>query len=299
VVNREVPIARISLYQPNVHEHNPLASVELSNPGDIDLPPGALALYQRSGEEAEMSYLGDARLGPLPAGESRIVSFAVDQAVRIDREEKSAQSIVSAKLAQGMLEVSHVEVLTTSYTIAGAASQARVVVIEHPRMMDWELSEPTGEHIEITPDAYRIPVEVAAGQTVSLQVVLKRPTTQVLRILDLSSNDIRAYAAAPELPEATRQVFAQIAVLQAKVAELQGVIANLQAELKLVTDDQARIRANLGAIPAGSDLHQRYVALMGQQEDQIQGIKAKVDETRKALDQARRDLSDYVAGIEL
>src|SRR5262249_4256432 len=116
---------------------------------------------------------------------------------------------------------------------------------------------------------------------------------------DLSSDDVRVYAAATELPEATRQAFEQIASRQAAVSDLQTELANLQTELKQVTDDQARIQANLKSVPSGSDLHKRYLVLLGKDEDQIQQIRVKIDEKQKALAAARQDLADYVAGLDL
>jgi hypothetical protein len=47
-VSREVPMERVSLYQPETHPTHPLAAVEIRNDGDSGLPPGVLTLYEES-----------------------------------------------------------------------------------------------------------------------------------------------------------------------------------------------------------------------------------------------------------
>ena len=44
----------------------------------VGLPPGVLTIYEQTG--AGVAYVGDARLAPFPAGEKRLVSYAVDEA---------------------------------------------------------------------------------------------------------------------------------------------------------------------------------------------------------------------------
>src|SRR5690606_32021944 len=83
VVDRTVPADLVALYQQQIHATHPLASVHLTNDGETGLPPGILTLYERDAA-GSVSYIGDARLGALPAGESRLLSFAVDQKVTVD-----------------------------------------------------------------------------------------------------------------------------------------------------------------------------------------------------------------------
>ena len=87
IVVRDVPGTRLALYQPGTHGRHPLAAVELENDGASGLPPGSLTLYE-AGPAGAASYLGDARLANLPAGESRLVSYALDQKTTIDREDE-------------------------------------------------------------------------------------------------------------------------------------------------------------------------------------------------------------------
>jgi hypothetical protein len=143
IIDKEVPGELVSLYQPETHPRHPLAALKLTNNTDSSLPPGVLTAYRR-GADNVTSYDGDAQLSTVPIGEIRMLSFALDQKILIDREDKAEQRISKATLANGVFKASVVDQRTTVYTIKGAAKEDRRVVIEHPRAAGWEL---------ITPDA--------------------------------------------------------------------------------------------------------------------------------------------------
>jgi hypothetical protein len=102
IISRDVPAERVSLYQPDTHPRHPAGVAALTNDGATGLPPGILTLYETSGTLGT-AFLGDARLAAFPAGEERLVSFAVDQKVTVDREDLETERIASARIADGVL----------------------------------------------------------------------------------------------------------------------------------------------------------------------------------------------------
>ncbi len=187
IVQREIPAERLWLYQPEASARSPLASVRLRNDEDTTLPAGAMTVYERS-SRGVVTYVGDARLAPLPPGESRIVSFAVDRKVRIDREERGEEVFSRAKIQGGVLEIVRTARKVTVYTIVGAAREPRVVLIEHPRIAGWDLAEPR-EGVETTSDRYRIRREVAAGETARVTVSLEQPISHAVALTGLERAD--------------------------------------------------------------------------------------------------------------
>ncbi|HVK64597.1 MAG TPA: DUF4139 domain-containing protein, partial [Polyangium sp.] len=182
IVSESIPVERVSWYRYDVDARNPLASVRLTNNTETGLPPGILSIYENAQANEPTSFVGDARLGALPAGEDRLVSYAVDLDMRVNREEKFAQVVTGAKIARGVLEVRRVERRTTTYKIKGAADEARVLIVEHPRIQGFTLTAPTEGVIGATDTHDRIRREVPAGQTVTLEAVLERPIEQSIVI---------------------------------------------------------------------------------------------------------------------
>src|SRR5262249_26108655 len=58
LLDKDIPIVRLALYQPETSATHPLASVRLKNDTPNGLPPGVLTLYEDSA--AGVGYVGDA-----------------------------------------------------------------------------------------------------------------------------------------------------------------------------------------------------------------------------------------------
>src|SRR5690606_16569623 len=108
------------------------------------LPPGVITLYERDAS-GTVSYVGDAQLSVLPAGETRLISYALDQKVTVRAESRGSQTVTEVAIAQGVMTLTSREVHRTTYEIEGPAKEERVVLIEHPRWSGWTLVEPDEE----------------------------------------------------------------------------------------------------------------------------------------------------------
>jgi hypothetical protein len=296
IVDRAIPAERVSVYQPDVDARHPLSSVMLTNESDTGLPPGVITTYERG--TAGTTYLGDARLASLPAGEKRLVTFGVDTKVTIDRLDREAQTITLARVANGVLQLVRTERRTTEYAIAGAAREPRTVIIEQPRLTDYEIAAPR-EGVEVTADRYRIRVEVPAGTVTRMNVILERPIAERIAVAELSAADLGAYASAAELPPAVRAAFTRLATLRAAVDEKAADVKSIDAEVNRITAEQARIRENLKAVPAGTPLHARYLAQLGEQEDKLAALAQRRTEAQKALDVAQKALAEAIRTLNV
>jgi len=302
IVARAVPAERLDLYQPGTQPRHPLAALRLKNDGNGDLslagglPPGVLTLYEKVGNAS--AYVGDARLATLPAGESRLLSFAVDQAVTVDRSEQPSRTLSRATLADGVLQLTVTERQTTTYSIAGAAREDRTVVVEHPRRPGWTLVDPANPAPEATEAAYRLPVTVPAGKTVTLAVALERPQVERVGLADLAPEQVLAYAASAELPANVREALGKVASLRMTVAEKERRVADIEREQADIAREQERLRQNLSTLPRDSDLFKRTIAKMGDQETRLDTLSRDLGTARKDADAARTTLRDQVRAMK-
>ena len=298
ILSRPVPAEPLALYQPAVEPRHPLAVVRLTNDGASGLPPGVLTLYER-GANGDVTYVGDARLTALPSGEVRLLSFAVDQKITIDRSDGQTQTVSWGRIADGILELVTTDRATTTYTITGAAHEPRKVVIEHPRQPGWELVTPAPATVEMTADAWRIAADVAAGKTVSVVAATERPRQDRFELVDLPAAQINLAVNARALPADLRQAVAKVGQLRATVADRQHQADQLEQDMADLTRDQQRLRDNLQAVGATSDLGRRYVAKLGEQEDRLDRIGQDLTTAQAATEAARQALTDYVKGLKL
>ncbi|MBL8837801.1 MAG: DUF4139 domain-containing protein, partial [Alphaproteobacteria bacterium] len=215
IIDREVPAQSIALYQPETNPRNPFAAVRLGNDGEAGLPPGVLTLYERSA--GGLTYVGDARMGPVAGGQSRLLSFAVDTKTMIERRAEAAQSIATGTISGGLLRLTRIDRQTTTYRIAAPPREARQVAIEQARPTGWRLVSPATPAPEETATEWRFVRRVAAGETATLAVVLERPREETLRLLDLNPQQLAVFASANELSPAVRAAFTEIARLKRAV----------------------------------------------------------------------------------
>ena len=298
IVSRAVPAQIVALYQPGADARHPLAAVRLTNDSGAGLPPGVVTIYQPSAASGGETFVGDARLGAMPAGEGRLVAYALDQRTLVDREDKAGQTIAKMTIDRGVLSLTIVERQTTLYAVQAPQGEALDVLIEHPRMAGWDLVKPAGD-VETTETDYRLPLAVPAGGTATLEAVLEFRHLQTMQLVDLSRDQLVWYAQNGEVPQEARDAFARIAELRAAVDQTDRAIDEGNRQRSLILQEQERLGDNLASVPAGSDLADRYLTKLAEQEDLIEQQLARLDDLAGQRESRQQALRDYIAGLKL
>lgn len=295
----KLAMARLSVYQPDTHPRHPLAAVELTNGADSGLPPGVLTIYEDSAAVKGTSYVGDARLPSLAAGEKRLVTYALDSKVSIDRNTQSDAVEGKVSIAGGVVKSAQTVREKTTYTIKAPPKESRRVVIEHPRRGDFTLISPKAEDVEVTDGYYRIAVDVAAGEEKTADVVLERVLWQSYAVENFSLDDLLSYASTRgEMDKATRKVFAELAEVRRAIDTLDAKIAQLSGEREMIFADQTRVRDNLRSLSGTSDIQQRYLKKLGEQETRIADIDDEVVKLQRQRAEQEAVMKKKIADIQ-
>lgn len=294
VIDRQLPAQRLALYEPNTSARNPIAALKLVNDGETGLPPGILTLYERD-KAGAVAYVGDARLSAFPAGETRLVAYAVDQKIVIEREAAQAEQLATGSIAQGILHYSNVVRQTVAYRIKGPAAEPRQLIVVQPRLAGWSLVKPDVKGVEVSEGNYRVPFQLPGGdQTQTLEIVQERTTFQEVRLLDAPPDQIKVFAQAREFDAKTRDMLTRIIQLQQGLADARQRGAKIAADRDRIVEDQGRLRENLGQVPPNSDLQRRYLASLDKQETELEALKAREAAADKAVETAESALQSYI-----
>lgn len=297
-VSREVPMERVALYQPDTHPRHPLAAVELKNDGDTGLPPGVLTLYEESALLKGTSFVGDANMPVVARGDKRMVSYALDSKTAIDREQKSQSTEGRISVSQGVMRTAMTTRYETIYTIKAPEKEERTVVIEHPRMGDYQIVSPDPKEVEVTDSHYRIRVPVKAGEKKTLNVVLEHQGWQSYTIASFSTPQLAAYATdRGQLDASTRKAFARMAEVRRNMDDIDRKSAELERQRSTIFQDQQRVRENLRSLTGTSDVQQRYLSKLNEQEDLISKIDAQRDEMAAKRQKLESDLNKLIAEL--
>ena len=297
IIDRQVPAARLALFQPDTAARNPLAAIRLTNDGDTGLPPGIITIYERD-KAGYVTYVGDARLSGFPIGETRLLAYAVDEKIVVERDVAQTDHIATGTIANGALRLSRVVRQTTTYRVRGPAKEPRQLIVMQRRLPGWTLAKPDAKGVELSEGNYRIPFQLPGGdQTQTFEVVQEQTQQQEIRLVETAADQIRVYAQAREFDAKTREALTKVLQLQQSVAEAQRKVTQVDGERQQIVQEQARLRDNLARVPGNSDLQRRYLATLDKQETDLEALAKRRADAEKGVEAAREALRTYVASL--
>ncbi len=297
IIDREVPVRRLALYQSETHARHPLAAIEVRNDGTTGLPPGILTIYERGASAGQAAYVGDARLSGLPVGDKRLLSYALDTRTIVEREVGQTQRVARGSIAGGVFRYTTTLTQTITWRIRPPANEGRNMLLEHPGAAGWTVIQPDPRTVEISENRFRVAASIPPAAQTNVELVLERPMEQAISLASASSDTIAAFARNTELDKPTRDAFARIMALQSDVARQQQRLTQLDNERQAIVADQERLRGNLGAVPRESDLYKRYLARLEDQENVLEKLAGDRAAAEQALTAARQALSEFIARL--
>src|SRR5262249_7817178 len=91
-----------------------------------------------------------------------------------------------------------------------------------------------------------------------------------------------------------------------RVVELRGALEQTRAELARreqrigeMTQEQVRIRENMARLAPNSELSNRYVKKLDQQETELEGLRREIEGCKETEDAQRRTLNEFLLGLDL
>ena len=290
IVTEPIKAKKISIYNANTNAIYPMNGVSLTNSTSLFLKAGPATFFDSG------TYAGDGRLPDMPAKSNRVITYALDQAVRVDRGNAQGSSTeVDVNIARGVMIIQRRELLEQPYSIKNEGSAVKSVWIEHPRDDNYTLVAPK-EPQEKTTGFLRFEVDAAAGKTTALTVKTQRLVSEEVGLLDGALDRLSTYSNKPSgVSPAVKAILAKVLALRQQVQTLQSQLVERQAELDAVGVDQDRIRKNMAALDKSDSLYKRYVNELEMQENTLVALRKAMTELRTKLGTAERDLRAFIS----
>ena len=77
----------------------------------------------------------------------------------------------------------------------------------------------------------------------------------------------------------------------------QREVADQQKQLKVITEDQVRLRANLKEMPSTAAAYQRYLDKFDAQETQIEKYQEEIKKLQETEFKQKKELEDFIANF--
>jgi hypothetical protein len=293
IVNQPVEGTRVSIYNQNVHAKFPLLGLRFKNTTKLHLTQGPITVFEGNG------YAGDARIADLQPGETRLLSYAIDLGTEVAPEGSNApDTLLKVKAYKGILYATFKLRQSKTYIIKNRSEHERTVLIEHPFRADWQLVSPA-KPAERARDVYRFEVAAAADKTVKQEVVEEQTRIDQVALSNSPDEAVRIFLRSPISSPKVKAALQEALDLKAQLEETRAKIRKEEEALKVIEQDQARMRANMAQVPQTSEAYKRYLKKFDDQETEIEKRRGKVAELQEVAEQQRKGFDSFLLKLDV
>jgi hypothetical protein len=296
IIDHSIPAERVDLAVPN--QPHPLSAIRITNDMETSIPAGVLTLYDTSGAAV---FAGDARLGGLPAGERRLLSFAQDLRTTAERSSSGETMLASLTAADGVLHITRRQREVLRVTITAPAKEPRRVLVEIPKDGDRTLTIEGGPiaDTEETATAWRVPLSLGPAEVRTLTAYIDRLESEQTALLADDAQVVVRMLNEQTLTPAARIGLLRLAALRQEAAAEQARLDRLKADQAVVLQEEDRIRRNLAAVPANDALHTRLTQALDADETKLEQLRQAIDRATAAAEKAHQALADAATSLKL
>ena len=293
ILGQNVDGEKLSIYNQTAHAKHPLNGFRLKNTTPLHLMQGPITVFDGH------AYAGDARIDDVAPGQERLISYALDLKTEVEPLSRAGQEeLTTVSIRKGTLLATRKLIEEKTYNVKNRDQKKKVVLIEHPFRQEWKLTDPA-QPAERTREAYRFTVTVDAGKSAKLSVKEENQLQQVVRLADSGSDQIAYYLQAKQISSKVREALQRVSALRDRLNQTTASRTQLEQRLRDMAPEQTRIRENMAKLPQNSELYNRYVKKLDQQESEIEKLRKDIDALKNTEDDQRRELNNYLMNLDL
>jgi hypothetical protein len=292
IINSPIKAEKVTLWTKG--SPRPLRALWITNSSGLTLDGGAFNVLE------DNAFAGEGILDPLKPEERRLLSYAVDQALRVEHQDKiESRPVAHIKIARGTMVETSEQRDHQSYTIRNTDSQARDVVVEHPLRPGWKLVD--GEKPEeISASFYRFRIKVDPGKTAVVNVDEVHPLERIVALSSVTDDQMRIWFSDQTLKPELDQALEKIIAKKGEIATFDAQIKVREAQVRSINQDQERLRENMKALkgsPEEKALLQRYTRELNDQEDRLQTVRGEMTKLESERSQGQQQLNKILEDL--
>jgi hypothetical protein len=208
------------------------------------------------------------------------------------------EELLGVKLAKGKIGTTIKYVESKLYRIRNHSDQDREITLEHQLPPDWKLVG-DGNLVEGTKDLYRFRLKLPPGKTAEQLVVEQNSPTAWSDLASVTDEPLAAFLASPAVGAAVKAALKEVAERRGRLAQAAAEEAGGNERLRAITEEQARLRANIDKVPRESAAYKRYLEKFDKQETEIEQLQAKIAENRQRQQQLKKEYDEYLKNLSV
>jgi len=288
---------KVSVWNASEGSPRPLRALWITNSSALTLDGGSFSVLE------DETFAGEGLMDPIKPAERRLVSYAIDLGVRVDKStESTPQRVTHVRILHGeMVQTSEMRQKTV-YTIRNDDKTSREVLIEHPLRPGWSISATGPQPDEATSNLDRFRMSVDPKVTRTLQLDESQPIQTRMALTNVTSDQIAVFLQQKSITPAVEAALRRIVLQKAQVDSLDAEGERRTEETQKIFDDQQRLRENLKALKGGPEeraLTQRYTQQLADQEKRLETLRQESADLQAKGEQAQKDLDDLIQNLDL
>ena len=299
ILTELIKAKKVLLYNKNENDKNPNACLEISNNTNLTLERGPATIIY------DDNLAGEAIIPFLNKGDTRLLNYAVEQAVIITHEQKSENlSIHKVTFGSGYSYEHYFSNLTTIYKIINKTDEEKDLYLDHSKTHDFKFIEKSIEPEE-TPNYWRFKISLKPKDAITFTLKEQREDYTSNYLWNWAKEDflkrVGFYVRKKFIDTNLETQLKEIAGLIQKLNDLNTKRDKLDEERDLMTDEQARLRENISVLGDDSQsitLKERYIKKLNDQENRFETISAELKKLEKDIDSMNKKIQTSMEKLD-
>jgi len=291
ILTESIKAKRIILYNKNEHDKNPNACLEITNNTNLTLERGPATIIY------DDNLAGEAIIPFLNKDDTRLLNYAVEQAVIIDHEQKSENlSVHKVTFESGYSYEYYYTNSMTTYKIKNKTDEEKELYLDHPKTYDFKMIEKPVEPEE-TANYWRFKITLKPKDAIVFKLKEQRENYSSAYLWNYNKEDllkrVSFYVKKKFIEVDLENRLNEIAELIQTINDLRAKQEKLNEERDTMTDEQSRLRENISVLGEDSQsisLKERYIKKLSDQESRFEEINKQL----KLLDKEVKDLNKTI-----
>jgi len=299
ILTEEIQAKRILLYNRNENDKNPNACLEITNNTDLKLERGPVTIVY------DNNLAGEAIIPFMNKDDTRLLNYAVEQAVVIDTKQKSENKNIH-KISFGgayCYEYYYTNNIST-YKIKNKTLESKELYIDHPKKSGYKIIEKPIEPEE-TANYWRFKLTLNPNDSINFKIVEQSENHSSYYIWNWNKEDIlnkvSFYIRKKFIDEKLEKQLKEIAELIGKANQLNQEKGKLENERNQLTSEQERLRENisvLGNTTQEASLREKYVKKLTIQENRFEEIRSQIEDLGKKIEDLNSQIEKKINNLK-
>ncbi len=293
ILTESIKAKRVLLYNKNEYDRNPNACLEITNNTKLTLERGPVTIIY------DDNLAGEAIVPFLNKEDTRLLNYAVEQAVVITHEQKSESlSVHKVTFGSGYSYEYYYTNQMTIYKIKNKKNEEKELYLDQPKTQGFKFVEKPNDPEE-TPNYWRFKLKMKPKDAINFKLKEQREDYSSNYLWNWSKDDILKrvgfYIKHKFIDEKLEAKLKEIAELIQILNDKRNKRENLDKERNLMTKEQKRLRENITVLGKDSQsiaLKERYVKKLNNQETRFEKISLELKNLVKEIDSLNKKIEN-------